>query len=230
MSELGWYHTFSEFGISGKLQQGHETEVQTLIPDDMNGKSVLDLGAAEGYYSYLSCKRGAKFALAIDNGIGEEICFGPDQNNMRRPDLSYPNVFEHKLAIQRLYKKYDFIRQRSNTNVHFVPMEVNDIDKIQGTFDYVFCFGIFYHVKNPYDLFEKCYDKCDEVMLLEGETRPTEVNSTMYINSKLELDANFTNYWSPSPSAITKLLTRVGFKNAEHIRNVGTRGLFRCFK
>ena len=36
------------------------------IPEDLSGKTVLDIGTADGFYSFLAEHRGAKRVLALD--------------------------------------------------------------------------------------------------------------------------------------------------------------------
>lgn len=226
---LKWYHSFPDLGIKGFLPYDHEEFVQQLIPQDLTNKTVLDLASFDGYYSYLACKRGAKTVVAIDNGIHEELGFGPDHFNLRSPKLSYPNPEEHELAIKRLYEKYNTLNQEPGVSIHFIPIDVNNMDKLDMKFDYVFCFGIYYHIKNPYDLFEKCYNLCNEKMLLEGDVTKGD-EPTMYINDKFELGEDFTNYWSPTIHLIPKLLKRIGFKEAKVIAAKNGRALFSCSK
>jgi len=228
-----WYHSFPELGFKGYLPHSHEEFVTQLIPEDLTGKTVLDLAAFDGYYSYLACKRGAETVVAVDNGIHEELGYDPHQANLKNPDRSYPNPEEHELAIKRLYEKYNILNNEPDVNIHFIPLDVNDLDKIDMTFDYVFCFGLYYHVKNPYDLFEKCYNRCNEKLLVEGEIKAGN-RPVMYINSKLELNEDSTNYWSPTPQLIKKLLMRIGFRESKIIAvkrvRSGGRALFSCSK
>ena len=226
---MEWYHSFPELGIKGFLPYEHEDFVTQLIPEDLTGKTVLDLAAFDGYYSYLACKRGAKTVVAVDNGIHEELGYV----SQRSPVASCPNPEEHELAIQRLYEKYKVLNDEPDVNIHFIPLDVTDLDKIEMKFDYVFCFGLYYHLKNPYDLFEKCYNRCNEKLLIEGEIR-IGGGPVMYLNSKFELNKDSTNYWTPTPQLIKKLLKRIGFRESKviavnRIRN-GGRALFRCSK
>ena len=226
---MEWYHSFPELGIKGFLPYEHEDFVTQLIPEDLTGKTVLDLAAFDGYYSYLACKRGAKTVVAVDNGIHEELGYVPQ----RSPVASCPNPEEHELAIQRLYEKYKVLNDEPDVNIHFIPLDVTDLDKIEMKFDYVFCFGLYYHLKNPYDLFEKCYNRCNEKILVEGEIR-TGSGPVMYLNSNFELNDDSTNYWNPTPQLVKKLLKRIGFRESKIIavkreRN-GGRALFSGLK
>ena len=40
--------------------------VSSLIPENLEGKTVLDVGTADGFYSFLCESRGAKKVVAVD--------------------------------------------------------------------------------------------------------------------------------------------------------------------
>jgi tRNA (mo5U34)-methyltransferase len=92
------------------------------IPQDLSGKTVLDIGAWDGYFSFEFERRGAKRVLAVDTYAwdhGALDCF--------------------LLA-----------RQHFNSKVEHRRMDVHALDpKVIGTFDLVFCAGVLYHMRNP---------------------------------------------------------------------------------
>ena len=224
--KLEWCLPIPELGIDGHVPTSYEKFILDGIPKDLTNKRVLDLAAWDGYYSHIASKRGAKIVVAIDNGIGEEICYGPDKNKLS-PGSSFPNPKERKLAIERLFNKYKFLREKLNANIHFVPMNVFDMDKILMKFDVIFCFGIFYHVSDVYGLFKKCYERLDDngILLAEGQSS-FDSSATMYLNAVYELGNDPTNYWVPSEECLMKMLKRIGFKEYKRLGNRGTRILF----
>jgi len=69
--KLGWFHSV-DLG-DGYFTPGHKTKEQMMqeaeqwqFPPDLTGKTVLDIGCADGAYSILALRRGAKSVLAID--------------------------------------------------------------------------------------------------------------------------------------------------------------------
>lgn len=174
---MKWCHSYPELEIWGLVPHPHEEFVSQLIPKDLTGKTILDLAAWDGYYSFLAAKRNAKVVIAVDNAQAERKDFNGNS--------------------ETLSEKYQFLRQKIHSNVNFIPMNVFDIDKIKMNFDIIFCFGLYYHVKNPYDLFEKCYSKCKEMLLIEGEIK-SENEPNMTILNPRELNDDPTNYWGPN--------------------------------
>ena len=64
-----WYHTFN-FGnvqtTSTRTTSNYQMWCAQGIPQDLTGKTVLDVGANDGFYSFLCEQRGAKKVLAVD--------------------------------------------------------------------------------------------------------------------------------------------------------------------
>ncbi|SRR6266540_1852299 len=92
------------------------------IPDDLSGKTVLDIGAWDGYFSFEFERRGAKRVLAIDTYAwdhGALDCF-----------LLARDHFKSQVEHRRI-------------DVHDLTPEA------VGRFDLVFCAGVLYHMRNP---------------------------------------------------------------------------------
>ena len=69
LSNSGWYHSF-RFGNVTIKDTRTSLEFQMWaaqdIPLDLSHKSVLDIGAADGFYSFLCESRGARKVIAVD--------------------------------------------------------------------------------------------------------------------------------------------------------------------
>lgn len=200
---MEWNHSVPELGIVGKMHKDGQDFVIQAIPKNLKGKSVLDLGAWDGYFSVAAAKRGAEPVVAIDNGYGEQRDFGDG-------------------AIERLYKKYAILNKKLGINITFLPMDIFEMDKILMKFDYIFCFGIYYHVKNIYGLFEKCYEKLNPggTLLIEGHFIGGGGFFT-YFYDEYELNNDKSNYWSPTEETLQKMLRRIGFRKYKRIGTLG---------
>lgn len=95
------------------------------IPKDLTGKTVLDIGAWDGYFSFEFERRGAKRVMAIDADIW-------DSQSGRALEC-------FKLAHRQFKSRVEYRR----LDVHEIGPET------LGTFDLVFCAGVLYHVRHP---------------------------------------------------------------------------------
>jgi len=68
-SNPSWYHYFKFENVetpSGRTSINFQMKMAQKIPLDLTGKSVLDIGTADGFYSFLCESRGAKKVVAVD--------------------------------------------------------------------------------------------------------------------------------------------------------------------
>ncbi len=222
---MKWCHTFPELGITGSnISIEDEEFILSAIPQNLEGKSVLDLASFCGFYSYTAVKRGAKYVVALDNGMGEEILNGPDQG-VGSDHMSYPNTEERQKAFDRQYEKYKIL----NSNINLVPLDVVDMDKLIPDFDIVLCLGLYYHVKDFYGLLENCYNKCKEMVIIEGVVDVKD-GATIYITGSGELHNDPTSFWVPTPNGLCKTLWRIGFKRINIIGIRSGRILLQAYK
>jgi tRNA (mo5U34)-methyltransferase len=104
------------------------------IPEDLTGKTVLDIGAWDGWFSFEFRRRGAKRVLAIDS-----YAWGP------RPS-GYPRGLDCFLLAREFH----------NSMVEHQILDVHDLSPdATATFDLVFCAGVLYHVRHPLLVLEK---------------------------------------------------------------------------
>jgi len=102
----------------------------------------LDIGAWDGYYSFLCESRGAR-AIAID------------LLPQRKRGQSIRGFLTAKKVL--------------NSNVEYILMDLYDIDSLDAAFDIVLFLGVYYHLKHPLYALEKIYNKTRELLVLEGE-------------------------------------------------------------
>ena len=64
-----WYHTMNINGIQTKntrTSSQYQMWISQVIPDDLTGKNILDVGCTDGFYSFLCEQRNANRMLTID--------------------------------------------------------------------------------------------------------------------------------------------------------------------
>jgi tRNA (mo5U34)-methyltransferase len=141
IQRVPWYHTI-DFG-NGICTPGLFDHRQFLhhygLPDDLSGKSALDIGAASGFFSFELERRGAQ-VTAVDLPGWFEHDFGPHyQLDQPTEDaeiyLTQPFEIAHRLLESTVQKKY--------LNVYQVSPET------VGEHDITFCGSLLIHLTDP---------------------------------------------------------------------------------
>lgn len=149
-----WYHSFRFGNVSNsstRTSLNYQMWVSQNIPLNLKGKSVLDIGAYDGFYSFLCESRGAERVLAIDIEAHD--------------DLSTEKT--HSSGFQ-------ICKKILNSKVEYKKMSVYDLDLISETFDLVLFFGIYYHLANPVLGFEKILPKVNDALFVAGHVLDTQ--------------------------------------------------------
>jgi len=110
------------------------------LPDDLTGLRVLDIGCAEGFFSFEAEKRGAREVIGIDSFTDSVRRF----NIVKEARQSNATAF--------LMNVYDLEPKRL------------------GTFDLVLFYGVFYHLKHPQYALERIRSICTGTLLFQTHT------------------------------------------------------------
>ena len=196
---LRWYHTI-DLG-QGVVTRGVDNTPERLarvhLPEDLSGKTVLDIGAWDGFFSFEAERRRASRVVACDyyawHGMGWGTGRGKDGFELARTAL--------------------------NSRVEDVALDVMDLspEKI-GTFDVVFFLGVLYHLPNPLLALERVASVAQDFLVLEtvvdmvGFGRPA---AAFYPGR--ELNGDPTNWWGPNEAAVHGMLKAVGFTRVETV-------------
>jgi len=192
-----WYHTF-EFGNlttnapSTRTPMGYQMWAAQGIPLDLKGKSVLDLGTCDGFYSFLCESRGAKRVVAADL-LREE----------GREDRRYDIQLE----------RFEICKDILNSNVEFKELDVYDVDKLNETFDIVLMFGLYYHLTNPLLAMKKISDITHDSMFLAGHVLNT-IEPLMYYYHPYKVDDTIAQTIA-SPECLLRLGEMADFKSGK---------------
>lgn len=132
-----WFHTFAlnrdlDLYTPGEARD-HGYRLAS-IPDSFRGLTVLDVGAFDGFYSFLAETRGATRVLAVDNE-------------------QYVHWVRDRWAIElEGGKGLSAIHNLLDSNVEYRRVDAFSLRDIEERFDFIFCFGILHRVENPLGL------------------------------------------------------------------------------
>jgi len=208
ISNIGANHRSFNFNGSFELPSGGKsigdggdvTFRLNFIPD-LKNKTFLDIGSEEGYAVLNAVQKNAKFAKGLNIYEDKEYDFFPDYlrgkgiTSRKRDDIEKTQDFlikEHKLV--------------GSPKLKFEYKNIYDLGDEK--FDFIFCFGVLYHLKNPYKAIENLFKATNETLIIETQG----VKNDKYLNAKIDEGDGFIRHSSKS---LKFLLEKVGFKKVE---------------
>jgi tRNA (mo5U34)-methyltransferase len=222
-SVLHWYHQINM--PDGTVTPGINNSPGTMaiyekigFPADLSGKRVLDVGCADGYYSFICEQRGAKEVIAID---------------YRQPTASGFSV-----AASILGSKVKHVVD----NVYDISPEK------YGEFDFIIFVGVLYHLRNPLLALDNLrrMAKPNATVLVESHIADDEIREALqtedltekqidaiskislwkfYYSNTLNNDAS--NKWAPTFKALGDICKEAQLKIIDQ-EKFGSRGAILC--
>jgi len=209
-----WFHNLDLNGIQtapdhflGDYPAAKFANFADILPDNLSGKSVLDIGCNAGFYSIEMKRRGADHVVGIDS------------------DDRY--LEQARLAADTL----------GFGDIEFRNLSVYDVGALGERFDLVIFMGVLYHLRHPLLaldlirehvagdmlLFQSMQQGSNELMELP-EDHPFYVEGTWerpaffddarypkmhFIERKFAHD--WTNWWAPNRAGVEAMLRAAGF-------------------
>jgi tRNA (mo5U34)-methyltransferase len=191
IARVKWFHAIElRAGVSTPAADPTGARLDLLkIPTDLSGKSVLDVGAWDGFFSFEAERRGAARVVAADY-------FAWHGDNWS--DKS----------------GFELARRALGSKVEDVDIDVLDLDPGRvGTFDLVLFLGVLYHMRHPLLALERVAGVTGGQLILETHVDLTWLRRpamAFYLDKELAWDP--TNWWGPNPAAVKAMLHAVGFR------------------
>ena len=193
---IRWYHTI-DLG-DGLITKGIDDSPQRLaklaLPSSLAGRSVLDIGAWDGFFSFEAERRGAERVVATDHYSWHGTGWGSKRG-------------------------FELARTALGSKVEDVDIDVMSLSPERiGTFDVVFFLGVLYHLRHPLLALERVASVTRSLLIVEtvvdmaGIGRPA---AAFYPTRELNNDP--TNWWAPNVAALHGMLGDVGF---DHVHTV----------
>lgn len=192
IGRIAWFHSLRlrpgivTPGAKSEALLAREEEA-LLGPFDLRGRSVLDIGAWNGAFSFAAKRRGAARVLATD----EFAWTHP----------AYRGLESFKLAQAEL-----------GLEVETLQIDPTRMDGTLGDFDLVLFLGVFYHLFDPIDVLQRIRAVTGQVLLVETHQDALErADPAMVFYPGRILANDDTNWWGPNPPLMLHLLRQLGF-------------------
>jgi tRNA (mo5U34)-methyltransferase len=222
-----WHHCidlgqeiFTKKGKEGKFCLKMQNWILQAFPKSLVGKTVLDIGAWDGFYSFAAEKRGAKRVLATDSFVWEQ-----------RELYGLNKDFWRDFGAGK--QGFELCRRLLNSQVEDRNIDVLDISPQEiGTFDVVLFLGVLYHMKYPLLALEKVAGVTEELLILETHIQPwlSLINKPMMMfYPHDELSQDVTNWCGPNVAMVKAMLNTVGFNQVKLVKWRKDRATFHAW-
>jgi tRNA (mo5U34)-methyltransferase len=194
IAKITWYHSIplGNGVVTPGVDHTSDRLTKLRLPEDLTGKTVLDVGAWDGFFSFEAERRGAAQVLATDSFSWSGEGWGTKAG-------------------------FDLARSVLGSNVEDKEIDVLDLSpESVGVFDVVMFLGILYHMKHPMLALERVFGVTGELLVMSTfvdmtwRRRPA---AAFYPGTEANDDA--TNWWGPNPAAVVAMLRTAGFRRVE---------------
>jgi tRNA (mo5U34)-methyltransferase len=211
VEQLRWFHRI-DLG-NGVITPGEDESADKLarirLPDRLDGWSVLDIGAWDGFFSFEAERRGAARVVAVDPECWREPPWGPDGWGTKRP--------------------FEFAKQALGSAVEGIDIDLQDIspDSV-GEFDLVLFLGVFYHLPDPWLIFRRAASVCRRLMIVETHADLQDLRRPAMAFYRGEVEGDPSNWWGPNGPLLRAMLAHEGLNRVEVFSEGRARRLARA--
>ncbi|MQA73496.1 MAG: DUF1698 domain-containing protein [Solirubrobacterales bacterium] len=195
-----WFHTFAlgDGTYTPGVARDHRYRLP-FLPDDLTGRSVLDVGTFDGFYAFLAEARGASRVVAVDNE-------------------QYRDWVRARWGVElEGGQGFAAIAELLGSEVEYARLDAFDLAQLEEEFDLVLCFGILHRVENPLGLLRvlrDCVAPTGELLVeTYGVTDPSQEMEVRAPGDVYSGD-DFV-YWGFGAEALSRLARHAGFDGAE---------------
>ena len=195
MGKIQWFHRIDlGHGIVTPGPDATPKKLATIgMPENLTGKTVLDIGAWDGFFSFEAERRGAKRVLATDSFVWAGNTWGGKAG-------------------------FEFARRARDSKVEDRHIDVMDLspEKV-GIFDVVLCLGVLYHMRHPLLCLEKLASVTAPggMVILETHIEMLQIKRpVMAFYPQGELNGDPSNWCGPNPACVIAMLKAAGFQIA----------------
>jgi tRNA (mo5U34)-methyltransferase len=208
--------TASVTGEADDHPRGTWEKIQRCLPQDLSGRTVLDVGCNAGFYAVEAKRRGAARVLGVDS---------------QRHLINQAIFVRRALGLDIEYRRMS-VYDLSRSSV--------------GHFDITLALGLIYHCKHLVLALEKLFEVTNDLLIIETAMLPEEktpesfvdqvagpsvtLHPLAYADNSVETKEPVFNWFLPGAQALAALLRNVGFGEVSFFDQQPGRAVVVCRK
>ncbi|MHA1949161.1 MAG: class I SAM-dependent methyltransferase [Candidatus Thorarchaeota archaeon] len=198
-----WYHQI-EVGHGIVTPGGTDSweKLERLKLPDIEGWSVIDVGANDGFFSFQAEKMGAARVLAVD-----------------KPHWTGEYEYGGGKTKER-FINFKTAHQLRGSKIEYNVLDIYQLspDRV-GKFDLVMCLGVLYHVVHITHALENLISVADKLVVIESaihdENIPDDIAQMVFTPGAHQNDR--TNWWYPNVECLKRMMLLFGCDEVELI-------------
>jgi tRNA (mo5U34)-methyltransferase len=199
-------------------------ELQSLQLPPLHGKTVLDIGAWDGFYSFAAEEHGAARVVALDYHAwaSDKQLFGDHVRAARAQGVpALPMDQAPGWDAVRLPGRsgFDLARRVKQSRVEPIVGDFMTLGPAEvGAFDVVLFLGVLYHIEDPLRALRRVAALTKEVAILEtlaGVVPGYEHTEICEFFSDDRQNGDPTNWWAPNLKALVGMCRAAGFTKVD---------------
>lgn len=206
-----------------------DTELSNLCPDDFRGKTVLDVGAWDGYFSFAAERYGAERVVALDHYVWSTDLRAYESYRATRAARqqqvapAYETEFWHPGTLPGR-AGFDLAHEALASSVEPIVADLMDCDlHAVGTFDVVLYLGVLYHMRHPLLALERAAAvvRPGGYVLIETLAESCRLSGRRTMGRFIEgaeINGDQTNWWVFNEPALKAMCRAAGFRGVEILR------------
>jgi tRNA (mo5U34)-methyltransferase len=214
-----WWHSL-DLG-NGVVTRGCKTprvlqdELAYCHLPDLCGRTVLDIGAWDGFFSFQAERLGAARVVALDHYVWSIDFSQPHPSSQlpeHVPSVRHPDDLPGK-------RGFDLAHRVLGSRVEPTVADFMEVDLTTlGQFDVVLYLGVLYHMRHPLLALERLAKVTRDLAVIETDAfciPGLEDRAFCQFFETDELAGDPTNWWSPNAQAVIGMCRAAGFRKVQ---------------
>jgi hypothetical protein len=230
-NKANWYHTIRSNNLTTSGVYDIDKVVHNYgFDEDYKGRTVLEVGPSDGYFSFLFKKRGAEIVTAIDsNTYDGQVAINVSNKSRESYEHKYSGYKKEYDDFKYIYDYYGVktsnkllvLSKIMSLDVNYLNGSIYNLDNVKNH-DVVFCGDLLEHLRDPISAIEQLYNKTNHKCIITVSTAlTTSIRNIFYGDSYLRYVGHHAggNFFQLSYGAVRNMCLSAGFSKVELVSN-----------